>query len=194
MILENMSCRLLAEDVIKAARILYERGANTLSSGNISARCSEEDYIILTPTGLGKNELKLGDLVFYDMTRDVFIGFRRPTSEFRAHLMVYSKGAKHVRAIAHAHVPYALKAFRKRGLRPFSSESLVEARYVLGKVCSAKPYPPGSFEIASEIANLSLICDVVIVSEHGAFAYDKTPLAAAERLLALEYIGFLSLT
>ncbi len=178
----------LMDEVIEAAYILYANGLNTLSSGNVSARCSGSGFAVLTPSGLGKHDLMPCDLVFYDFERGFFIGFNKPTSEFRLHTLTYVLNPS-VGAIAHAHNPLALKLVDERGLSPFVNNKLVESEYVLGKVCRASETRPGSEELAREVANLSFECNVVLIPRHGAIAFDSTPLKAVERLLALEYIA-----
>ena len=187
MISSGNSCMNIINEIIDAMHLLINNELNTLSSGNISYNCRKTGYIIITPSGVGKHSLMPRDLVYYDSSRKVFIGFRKPSTEYRVHLAVYREAIHH-NAIAHAHNPIALKLYSEKGLSPFHNDKLIEARYVLGKVCMTVG-EAGTQELAENIAVVSRKCDVTIVPYHGAFAFAETPIRAVEKLFALEYVA-----
>lgn len=179
----------MADEIIEASRLLVSHGLNTLSSGNISAKC--KDWIILTPSGIGKHSLKRKDLVFYDVGRNIFLGYKKQTTEYKLHLEVYRTN-NNVNSVVHAHNPLSLAILEKVDDKsnPFEKVSLVEAEYVLGRVCISHPHPPGTLELAESVASLSKDCDIVVIPRHGAVSFDKSPLLATERLFALEYVAY----
>ena len=176
----DLECISLMEEVIEAAWILFLQKVNTLRTGNVSVRCG--DFIVMTPTGANKHALTLKDLVFYDLSRGVFVGFRRPTSEYKMHIQVYFQNEE-IRSVVHAHNPKATIALREARLNGIEEAKLV------GRLCVAEKAPPGSQELASSVSRLSRECDVVILPEHGVVAFGDRPLTAVEKLLILERIA-----
>lgn len=170
-------CAELAYEVVEAAKILVELGLNTLTSGNVSARCDK--FVVLTPTSAYKVSLAARDLVYFDVERQVFIGLRSPTSEFRMHLAVYAK-CEGVGAVAHAHNPLATYVLPSLAA---GSESVEET---VGKLCVAEKAPPGSQELAEMVSELCRECDVVVLPSHGLVAFGSRPLEAVEKLLRAE--------
>jgi len=182
--MEELECSSLIDEVIEAAGILFFRGLNTLRTGNVSARCG--DFIGMTPSGADKHALTRRDLVFYDLKRMTFIGFRRPTSEYRMHIQAYTHN-EHIKSVVHAHNPKAIEVLREASLAG------VEEFALLGRLCIAERAPPGSQELANSVGKLSRDCDVIILPEHGAVAFGDRPLTAVEKLLVLERIAELIL-
>jgi len=185
--MEELECSSLIDEVIEAAGILFFRGLNTLRTGNVSARCG--DFIVMTPSGADKHALTRRDLVFYDLKRMTFIGFRRPTSEYRMHIQAYTRNEQ-IKSVVHAHNPKAVEALRGASLAGLAG---VEEANLLGRLCIAERAPPGSQELANSVGKLSRDCDVIILPEHGAVAFGDRPLTAVEKLLVLERIAELIL-
>jgi L-fuculose-phosphate aldolase len=184
---EDDYCRRMTDEITLSMRIMIENSLNTLTSGNASYFCRKKGFIILTPTGVEKLSLRPEDLVYYDISRNIFIGERNPTSEYNLHLKVYFNHPN-ILSIAHAHNPLSIRLYDEKGLNPFIDNNLVETRYVLGRVCSAQG-DPGSLELSQNVARLAGECDVIIIPRHGAFSFSATPMGAVERLFALEYVS-----
>lgn len=180
--------RRLALEVIEAARLLVEKELNTLSSGNVSAICRREGFIVMTPSGLGKHDLSLRDLVYYDARRKVFLGSRKPTREYRLHTLVYEINEK-AGSVVHAHSPATIVVHAARGIEALREAQLVENEYVVGRISEIEPAPPGSVELAERVARATLYSDVVIIPNHGVVAVASTPLEGVERILALETVA-----
>ena len=92
----------LANDIVKACKLLYEQGLIGLYDGNISVKLN--DLIIITPSGIPKPMLNINDLVIVDENGQVISGKFKPSVEVRMHLGIY-KAINKCRAVVHTHNP-----------------------------------------------------------------------------------------
>lgn len=91
------------EDVVAAVRRLDALGMNRGSTGNLSLRCG--DGMLITPTGMGADELRAQDLVWrgWDGT---LRGDWQPSSEWHFHQAIYlARPDRH--AVVHTHSVHA---------------------------------------------------------------------------------------
>ncbi|MEM1619845.1 MAG: class II aldolase/adducin family protein [Fervidicoccaceae archaeon] len=173
-------CSRIIEEVLEVSRLLVDLGLNTLRSGNVSGRCG--DFIVLTPTSRWKHTLTPRDLVFYDMKRGIYIGALDPTIEHMMHVLSYRKKSD-LGGVAHAHNPLATSLLETR-----SPEGEFEEERAL-RLCESSPAPPGSRELAEGVSSLADQCDIVLLPGHGLVSFGRSPLDAAERLIALEALA-----
>lgn len=93
------------ELVIKAGHMLLENRLIARTWGNISARISEDEFII-TPSGRGYDTLRPEDLVIVKVKDGSYEGGIKPSSEKGVHAVSYGL-RKDVRFIIHTHQYYA---------------------------------------------------------------------------------------
>ncbi|ALL01350.1 Ribulose-5-phosphate 4-epimerase and related epimerase and aldolase [Pyrodictium delaneyi] len=182
----------IRQTLVDAMRILHDRGLLNLRGGNASAVLELPDgtrFIYITPSGAIKTRMKPEDIAVMSPEGYVYEG--KPSSEYRLHLAVY-RTRSDVRAIVHAHNPYAVLA-RRLGLELRPEALGVEARYYLGNCVAAVPeVEPGTEELARLAAEALRDCDVAVLEGHGAVAIgvSKDPVEAVyeavDRLEALE--------
>jgi len=120
--------QMLAEDstelrraVIDTARAMNDAGINVNKAGNVSVRCTRGKHagLLITPTGLGYDELGPADLVFLRLADGSHARGRDPSSEWRFHLDIHRARPELV-AIVHTHSPAATAlACHERGIPPF---------------------------------------------------------------------------
>ncbi len=120
--------QMLAEDstelrraVIDTARAMNDAGINVNKSGNVSVRCARGRHagLLITPSGLGYEEMQPADLVFLRLADGSHAGGREPSSEWRFHLDIL-RARPELMAIVHTHSPAATAlACHERGIPPF---------------------------------------------------------------------------
>ena len=93
------------ELVIKAGHMLLEQKLIARTWGNISARISEEEFII-TPSGRGYETLRPEDLVTVRVRNCSYDGNVKPSSEKGIHAASYAL-RKEIKFIIHTHQFYA---------------------------------------------------------------------------------------
>ena len=149
-------------EIIKWARVLFERGFAQENSGNISVR--KGNGFIIKATGSEFANLREDDFVFvekFDFEKFVLekaTGLKLPSSETPLHHSIYS-ARPDVLAIVHCH------AFPK------------------GVTETKEAYPYGSREQAKAICGLLNNSDMAIAKSHGIFSVGKTVEEAARRIL-----------
>ena len=83
-----------AQDCLKAAKLLYRRFLVNAYEGNVSVRL--DDSILVTPSGVCKEELEEDDLVEVDLATGRTLRAKEgrvPSSETKMHLCVYKSSA-----------------------------------------------------------------------------------------------------
>jgi L-fuculose-phosphate aldolase len=93
----------LREQLVRALRHLDTLGMNRGSTGNLSQRCGTG--MLITPTGMGADELQPNDLVWVGDDGSVR-GDWQPSSEWRFHRAIYA-ARPDLHAVVHTHAPHA---------------------------------------------------------------------------------------
>jgi L-fuculose-phosphate aldolase len=184
-----------AEALVAAGRRLGARGLISAGEGNLSIRL-DTDRLLVTPTGLRKDELTTDDLIVVrpDETGPFSSATgQRPTSDLAIHLAVHAARPE-LGAVAHAHLPASM-ALTLAGEVP-DPTALPETAYHLPRL----PFLPfgemGSQELADRIAHaLSPTPDgggppasAVLLERHGAVAVGRDPVQAVDRLELVEVL------
>ncbi len=100
----------------ETARQTVAQGLNQGASGNVSARW--EDGFLVTPSGLPGAALQPAQMVFVGLDGEVR-GDLKPSSEWRIHRDIY-RARPEIRAVVHAHSPYAVSlSCLRRAIPPF---------------------------------------------------------------------------
>jgi len=97
---EQLARQTLA-DVMKK---LYSRGLISVYGGNASMVLSDDNALLITPSGFNKENLREEDLVKVDLLSGKVLGEGKPSSELRTHLAIYGAN-KEAKAVVHAHPP-----------------------------------------------------------------------------------------
>lgn len=93
----------LREGIVETVRALTAHNLNRGTAGNVSARWNEG--FLVTPTGLGCDEMQPGDIVPMAMDGN-WEGARKPSSEWRFHRDIYAARPE-AGAVVHTHAPFA---------------------------------------------------------------------------------------
>jgi L-fuculose-phosphate aldolase len=184
-----------AAALIAAGRRLGARGLISAGEGNLSVRLDSE-RLLVTPTGLRKDELAVNDLIIVRLGHDGPFespNGGRPTSDLAIHLAVHAARPE-LGAVAHAHLPASM-ALTLAGEVP-DPTALPETAYHLPRL----PYLPfgemGSQELADRIAaalsdgsdGADRLPSAVLLERHGAVAVGREPVEAVNRLELVEVL------
>ena len=182
-----------ADALIRAGCRLGERGLISAGEGNLSVRL-DADRLLVTPTGLRKDELARDDLV------TVWLGHpdreplsrsgRRATSDLAIHLAVHA-ARRDIGAVAHAHLPASM-ALTLAGEAP-DPAALAETALLLPRVPVVSFGVAGSTELAARIATALTdppepLASAALLERHGAVAVGRDPTEAVNRLELVEVL------
>jgi L-fuculose-phosphate aldolase len=179
--------------ILRAGHRLGSRGLISAGEGNVSVRL-DADRILVTPSGLRKDELEAADLVV------IWLGHpereawsrsgRRPTSDLAIHLAVH-EARPDIGAMVHAHLPSAM-SHTLAGEVPDPS-ALPETALFLPRLPFLSVETPGSERLAQRIAAALTeppepLANAVLLERHGACAVGADPAAAVDRLELVEVL------
>lgn len=99
----------LANQIVKASRLLVSRGMNRGTSGNISVRnktvSSAMDGFLITPSGINPTEMTSDAICLMTMTGEHEKN-ARPSTEWRIHRDIY-RARPEINAVIHTHSTFA---------------------------------------------------------------------------------------
>jgi L-fuculose-phosphate aldolase len=145
---DNVDTAGMAGEIMDTCRVMMSTGLVVGTWGNVSRRCSTEDFLI-TPSGVPYNELQPGDLVVVNLQTGSCSGSLCPSTETPLHAAIYRRRPD-VEAIIHTHSPYAaVFAVNRIELPPLLEEI---AQLVGGSVRVAPYAASGSIELAEGAA------------------------------------------
>lgn len=175
----------IKEQMCEIGRRVYDRGMVAANDGNFSVKLNAHEYLC-TPTGVSKGFMTPEYICKVDENCNVLEanpGFR-PSCEVKMHLQVY-KDRPDVRAVVHAHPPYATTFAIAR--MPLDMPIVSEAIITLGPVPVADYATPSTKEVPEAVAKYVKDFDAMLLANHGALAYGDSLMSAYYKMESLEY-------
>jgi L-fuculose-phosphate aldolase len=179
----------LREEIVRIGKLMHQKNLVAAGDGNLSARL-DSNRLLVTPTGFSKGFLNADQLLVVDLDGDKVganLGAARelqPSSEIRLHLECYRQRPD-VRAVIHAHPPYAI-ACTLAGLS-LAKCTLPEVVYDLGTIPTAPYATPASPEGPAMIRALIPQYDAIMLDRHGSLTVGKDLWEAYMRLERVEH-------
>lgn len=158
----------------KVAQIAKAADASGLckhKSGNFSLKDKETGYVLVTPSGVSREELTYKDIVVVNLEGKLIEVETKvqPTSELLLHLSAY-RTRKDVYAVCHTHSRFATTfAVLGKEIKPVVFEALVYGR----RVPVASYGRPGTQELANSIIKPLGISDACLLESHGVVTVGK---------------------
>jgi L-fuculose-phosphate aldolase len=172
----------LKEDIVRICRMLHRKNYLAATDGNVSVRLG--DRVLVTPSGVHKGLMEAYQILTLDLEGRVLSGEGKPTSEIRMHLLAYELRPD-VRAVAHAHLPYAT-ACTLAGI-DLLEPILPEVVITLGGIPTAAYATPGSEEVPESIREFLREYDAILLSRHGAMTVGPDVTDAYNKMEKLEH-------
>jgi len=174
----------IREQIVKVAKLMYEKGMVNAFAGNLSVRDGNNVYI--TPSGICKGFLKEDMIVKTDMNGNILEGMYKPSSEIKLHLEAYKK-RKDIYSVVHAHPPYTT-AYAVAN-KPIESKACAEMVIFFGKIPLAAYGTPSTDEIFSGVEEYINEYDVILLANHGIVSFGRDVFDAYFKLEADEDIA-----
>lgn len=168
--------------LIKVGRYMLSNQLAWGTSGNISARLSQEKMLI-TASGTFMGELEMDDFAECNIQTGKTEGSRKASKETPFHLGIYRNRAD-VGAILHSSPFYT--TLMACSDEPIRSELFIETMYYLEHVAYVDYYHPGTLDLADAIAGQAKRANIVIMRNHGVVVFDENVNEAMMRLESLE--------
>lgn len=149
--------------IIEAALALKEYELIALTGGNVSIRKENGDYIV-TPSGMGYENMQEDDLIVFDKNGKIIEGTRKSSVDTIALQYIFDKMPE-VNAIIHTHQPYATAAGLIGDTLPVAVTTL--SNVTLGEVNVAPYSNPASLEMGIQTVEYARGKRAVILKHHG---------------------------
>lgn len=174
----------LREEICWFGKSLFDRGMTVGSSGNISARTEDGDWL-MTPTNSCMGRLDPARLSKVDAKGNLISG-DKATKEAFLHLSMYER-RPNSGAIVHLHSTYSVAVSVLSDIDPAQPIPPITAYYVMkiGKLALLPYYAPGDTTLANAVREAAGKHHAVLLANHGPVVAGKdleTAVYATEEL------------
>lgn len=187
----------LKRSVFEANTRLAAAGLITLTWGNASGYDPERGLVVIKPSGVNYDQLKLSDMVVVNLDGKKVEGDLNPSSDTPTHLEIY-RSFKGVGGIVHTHSEYAV-AWAQAG-RSIPVMGTTHADHFFGDIpCTRKlteaevlgNYEENTGRIIVETIPPGGQMDMpaVLVNDHGPFTWGENAGEAVDNAIALEAVA-----
>ena len=189
----------LKKKVLDANLALKEWGLVIFTWGNVSAIDRPSAQVVIKPSGVPYETMRLEDLVVVDMEGNTVEGRYKPSSDLATHLELYRQFPE-CGAVVHTHSRMAT-AWAQAGV-DLPAYGTTHADYFYGAIPCTRPLTAGEIKGAYERETGKVIAETfsrrniapmavpgVLVCNHGPFTWGATPTEAVHNTVVLEEIA-----
>ena len=187
----------LKEKVFHANLDLVKHGLVIFTWGNVSGIDRATGLVVIKPSGVDYDTMKVSDMVVVDLEGNVIEGDLRPSSDTPTHLALY-KAFPEIGGVVHTHSTYAT-AWAQAGI-DLPNIGTTHADYFHQAIpCTSdmtEEEVKGQYEL--ETGNViikrfegmnPMHTPGVLVKNHGPFTWGKTPAEAVHNAVVLEQVA-----
>lgn len=196
-----MNVKQLKEQVLVANLDLVKHNLVTLTWGNVSGILRERELVVIKPSGVEYDKLKINDMVVVDLNGNVVEGSLQPSSDTPTHLQLY-KSFKTIGGIAHSHSLYA--TIFAQACKEIKCYGTTHADAFYGSIPVTRFLKPVEVEKNYELNTGKVIIERfrkadynsipgVLVAGHAPFTWGVDAIDAVKNNLILEKVAFMNL-
>lgn len=187
----------LKQRVLEANLALPKHNLVTFTWGNVSGINREENLIVIKPSGVPYDDLKIEDMVVVDFEGNIVEGKLKPSSDTPTHIVLY-KMFPDIGGVVHTHAPYSTSwAQAGRGIPPLGT---THADYFYGSIPCTREMTEqeinGDYELETGNVIVETFKDLnpneipsVLVYSHAPFSWGKDPEEALHNAVVLEEVA-----
>ncbi|WP_026674491.1 L-ribulose-5-phosphate 4-epimerase [Alkalihalobacterium bogoriense] len=189
----------LKEKVFQANLALPKHKLVTFTWGNVSGIDREKGLVVIKPSGVEYDEMRVEDMVVVDLDGNVVEGHLRPSSDTATHLVLY-KAFQDIGGIVHTHSSFATSwAQAGKSLAAFGT---THADYFYGEIPCTRPMSEAEIKGEYELETGNVIVETfekkqinpaqmpgVLVHSHAPFVWGKDPDNAVHNAVVLEEVA-----
>ena len=193
----------LKEEVLEANLELPRQGLVDFTWGNVSGKDAETGAIVIKPSGVPYETMKLADMVVVDRDGKLIDGTLKPSSDLATHVELY-RHFPTIGGIVHTHSTWA--TVWAQACRGIPALGTTHADYFYGEIpCTpilTEAQTSGHYEAETGLAIVQRFHDgqidpahmpVVLVANHGPFAWGKDAHDAVHNAAVLELTARMAL-
>ncbi len=165
------------EQICLLGKSLFDRGFTVGSSGNISVRCDDGNWL-MTPTNSCLGRLDPARLSLVDAQGKLLSG-DKPTKESFLHLSMYAR-RPHAGAVVHLHSTHSVAVSVLADVDKKTPIPPITAYYVMkiGRLKLLPYYAPGDMSLAAAVREVADKHHAILLANHGPIVAGKTLEAA----------------
>jgi L-ribulose-5-phosphate 4-epimerase len=192
----------LKKQVFEANMALPKYGLVTFTWGNVSGIDRESGLIVIKPSGVEYDSMKVEDMVVVDLDGNVIEGHFKPSSDTATHIELY-KAFKDIGGIVHTHSRWAT-TFAQSG-KGIPALGTTHADYFYGEIPCTRKMTKEEIEGAYEKETGTVIIECfhdkninpndipgVVVYSHGPFTWGSNAQGAVHNSVVLEEVSFMA--
>jgi L-ribulose-5-phosphate 4-epimerase len=188
---------ILKQEVFEANLALVKHGLVILTWGNVSGIDRSKGLVVIKPSGVSYDKMKVEDMVVADLEGKIVEGNLNPSSDTPTHLLLY-KEFKGIGGVVHTHSEWATSwAQAGFGIPPIGT---THADYFYGEIPCTRKMTGEEVKSNYELETGKVIAErfkgldpeqipAVLVNNHGPFAWGATPAKAVENAVVLEEVA-----
>ncbi len=193
----------LKKQVLDANLLLPKYNMVTFTWGNVSGIDREQGLVVIKPSGVPYDELKLEDLVVVDLEGETVEGNLRPSSDTATHIALY-KAFPNLGGVVHTHSPWAT-SWAQAG-RSIPALGTTHADYYYGEIPCTRSLTEAEIKRGYEVETGNVIIEAfetggidpiampgVLVSGHAPFCWGKDAMQAVHNAVVLEEVAKMAL-
>ncbi len=195
-----MSLQQLKQQVLEANLDLPRYDLVTFTWGNVSGIDRDRGLVVIKPSGVNYDKMRINDLVVLDLQGNRVEGDLRPSSDTPTHLVMYRRYPE-LGGVVHTHSTHATAWAQARRAIPI--QGTTQADYFHGNVPCTRLLSES--EVSEDYEGLTghLIVETlhdtppltmpgILVANHGPFSWGKDPHDAVHNAVVLEEVARMS--
>ena len=189
----------LKQEVYDANMLLPKYNLITFTWGNVSGIDREKNLVVIKPSGIEYDKLKIEDLVVVDLDGNIVEGKLKPSSDTATHIELY-KAFPNIFGIVHTHSPWAV-SFAQAGMA-IPAAGTTQGDYFYGDIPVTRQMKPEEIRIDYE-KNTGLVIEEtfrtqtinpdqmtgVLVNDHLPFTWGYSAENAVHNSVVLEQVA-----
>ncbi|AWH89295.1 L-ribulose-5-phosphate 4-epimerase [Limnobaculum parvum] len=187
----------LKQQVYEANMDLPRYGLVTFTWGNVSAIDRERQLVVIKPSGIAYEQMKVEDMVTVNLHGEVVEGGYKPSSDTVTHLELY-RCYDQLGGIVHTHSTYAT-AWAQAGM-PIPALGTTHADYFSGDIPCTRALTADEVNSEYELNTGKVIAETVgkvnplyipgiVVYQHGPFTWGKDADEAVHNAVVMEEVA-----
>lgn len=190
----------LKQAVLEANIALQKHNLVTFTWGNVSGIDRNKGLVVIKPSGVPYDELKIEQLIVLDLDGKVVEGSFNPSSDAPTHIVLYNN-FKDIGGVVHTHSPWAtIWAQAGKGIPPLGT---THADYFYGtipctrvmtsdEICREYEKQTGNVIVETFQGNNPNYIPGVLVNNHGPFGWGKDANDAVHNAVVLEQLAMMA--